>query len=95
MAFDKTQLTQMDQGNGFKQWRYDTLDAAADVDTAGYFTGEAVDMMGVGDTLLRVTWASAIRTGTVSTAGWHIVLSNDGTTVDVSDTTAIAVTDTD
>jgi hypothetical protein len=31
----------------------------------------------------------------VAAAGWHLVLSNNGSTVDVSNATAVAVTDTD
>lgn len=77
-------------------WRYDTLDAAATLDSAAYFTGNAVIKLRVGDVIQRVTWATAIGTGgTISTYGWHIVNANDGTTVDVTDSTVGLVTDTD
>jgi hypothetical protein len=85
--------------NGGTLWYYCTLDAAATVDTSGYFTGDAVNMLRVADLILRVTPATgtvavplSITTGGI---GWHVVMTNDGTTVDVSDTTAIAVTNTD
>ena len=95
MAYDKSNLTLLAHGNGFNLWRYDTLDADSVVDGAGYFTGEAVDMLAVGDLVLRMTWATAVRTGSLSTMGWHVVNANDGTTVDVTNTTALTVTDSD
>ena len=95
MAYDNANLTLLANGNGFNLYRYDTLDAATAVDGAGYFDGQAPNMLNVGDLIFRTTWSTAVRTGTVSSAGWHIVLSNDGTTVDVSDTTAVGVTDSD
>ena len=95
MAYASGYLTRIAGGNGFSQFRYDTMDTHATVDTAAYFTDEAVNMLEVGDIIDVVVWATAIRTGTVSTYGRHIVLSNDGTTVDVGDVTVGTVTDTD
>ncbi len=96
MAFSATYLTRMYGANGWSKWRYDTLDTHATVDTDAYFsTDEAVAMLKVGDLFDVVVWATAIRTGTVSTYGSHIVLSNDGTTVDIGDVTVGTVTDTD
>jgi len=95
MAYSAPNLSSMTDANGFTQWRYDTLDTHATVDTAAYFTGDAVNMLKVGDIIDVCVWATAIRTGTVSTYGRHIVLSNDGTTVDTSDVTVGTVTDTD
>lgn len=95
MAYNSAYLTLMKTGNGFSQYRYDTMDTHATVDTSAYFTGEAVNMLRVGDIIDVVVWATAIRTGTISTYGRHIVLSNDGTTVNVSDVTAGSVTNTD
>ncbi len=95
MAFSSSELVLMSQGNGFAQYRYDTMDTHATVDTAAYFTGEAVNMLNVGDIIDVVVWSTAVRTGTISTYGRHIVNANNGTTVDVSDVTAGTVTDTD
>lgn len=96
MALDKTQLALMEHGNGFHRFRYDTLDTHATVDTAAYFDDdELVNMLNVGDIIDVVVWSTAVRTGTVSTYGKHIVLSNDGTTIDVSNVTVGVVTDTD
>jgi len=95
MAFSINELVQMSTGNGYSHWRYDTLDIHATVDSAGYFADEAVNMLSIGDLIDVAVWATAVRTGTISTYGRHIVLSNDGSTVDVSNVTVGVVTDTD
>lgn len=97
MAFDSRNLTLLAQGNGFGHYRYDTLDAHADVDTAGYFNNsdDAINLA-VGDTIDVIVWGTAVRTGTISAFGRHIV--NEVTAagvVDVSDVTVGVVTDTD
>jgi hypothetical protein len=96
MAFDIAGLGKMaDMGQGRTLWAYFTTDAAIVVDSAAYFTGSAVDMLRIGDLILRVT-AAAVPPAAVPTAvGWHVVASNDGTTVDVTDTTVLTLTDTD
>jgi hypothetical protein len=87
-------------GNGRRgvapmHFSYATLDAAATVDTTGYFNN-ASSILSVGDVIHRVTWSTAIGAGgTISTYGTHIVLSNAAGVVDVSDTTVGTVTDTD
>lgn len=50
MAFRKKDLSMLAYANGFTLWHYTTVDAAADVDTAGYFN-DAADMLRVGDML--------------------------------------------
>ena len=98
MAFDNSQLTLMGQGNGFKMYRYDTLDAHASVDSAGYFNNSDDDVnFAVGDIIDVVVWATAIRTGTISTYGRHIVNAVAAATgiVDTSDVTVGTATDTD
>lgn len=99
MAFDIAYLVpithQGKRGVASTRWSYWTLDAAATVDTAAYFNS-ASGLLSVGDIIDRVTWATAIGTGgTISTYGTHIVNSNTGGVVDVSDATAGSVTDTD
>ena len=94
MTFSTSELVLMAHGRNRKLWFYDTTDAAAAVDSAGYFNG-AVDMLNVGDLIMVMKVDDVNNIATVTTAGWHIVLSNDGTAVDVSDATVIAVTDTD
>jgi len=94
MAFSSTGLVaiggQSKAGNAPQIWAYTTDDAAGTVDTSGYFNSVA-SLMKVGDLIYRVTLSS----GSVSTAGWHVVVSNTGSVVDVSDTTALTLTDTD
>lgn len=94
MAFDIKQLALRNSVNGFNEWVYDTTDAHATVDTSGYFTGDAVSMLRVGDVILVRVFTTAAKT-TLSTIGNHVVLSNTGSVVNVSDVTAIAVTNTD
>lgn len=98
MAFANSQLVLMGQGNGFKRYRYDTLDTHATVDTAGYFNNADDDVnFAVGDIIEVIVWATAIRTGTISTYGTHIVNAVAATTgiVDVTNVTVNVVTDTD
>ncbi len=75
----------------------DTLDTHADIDTSGYFNNADDEInLAVGDIVDAVVWSTAIRTGTISTYGRHIV--NDVTVagvIDTSDATVGVVTDTD
>jgi hypothetical protein len=79
-------------GNGaFTVWLYRTEDATATVDTSGYFNA-AADLLRPGDWIMRTTVNSS---GVPQTAGTHLVVSNAAGVVDVADTTALTVTDTD
>lgn len=73
-------------------WFYTTDDAAATVDTTGYFNA-ASDRLKVNDLIFRITKSS----GAPSTFGIHIVNSNTGGVVDVADaiSAATSLTDTD
>lgn len=98
MAYTAGNLTMLSQGNGFAAYRYDTLDAHATVDSAGYFNNIDDNLkLSVGDIIDVVVWATAVRTGTISTYGRHIVNAVTAATgiVDVSDVTVGTVTDTD
>jgi len=87
MAFDSSKLAKLAHSNdGPSLWSYSTTDTAATVDTAGYFTGDAVNMLRAGDFML-------INANGVG--GINRVASNDGTTVDLADATALTATDTD
>ena len=95
MAFSSTGFQpiggQSKAGNAPQVWSYTTTDAAATVDTSGYFNTVA-SLVKVGDIIWRVTTSS----GSVSTAGQHVVMSVSAAgVVDVSDTTALTVTNTD
>lgn len=93
MAFSATGLVpvggQSKAGNAPQIWAYLCDDSATTVDTEGYFNSVA-SLLKVGDLIYRVTTSA----GAVSTAGWHVVLSISAAgVVDVSDTTALTVTD--
>lgn len=97
MAFDATELALVSSVNGYGLYRYDTMDAHAAVDTSGYANNSDDDVnLAVGDIIDVVVWATAIRSGTVSTYGRHIVVSVSAAgIVDLSDVTVGTVTDTD
>lgn len=88
MAFSLSGLSMVGPGGTSpRMWVYSTTDAIATVNTAGYFN-DAASTLGVRD----IIWVCDTNTPTTNIVS---VLSNDGTTVDVSDGTAIAETDTD
>lgn len=95
MAYNAKYLTLMAHGAGQQWWSYRTADTPAAVDTAGYFTGEAVAMLKVGDLVFVQQVNNPAAPTSVTAAGWHLVLSNDGSTVDVSNATAVTTSDTD
>lgn len=69
---------------------YTTTEAHTAVDASGYFN-DIADILNVGDMIIVHGATGGTRTVTM-----HIVVSNDGTTVDVSDGTTIgAVSDSD
>lgn len=88
MAFAIANLAKLVGANGFTLWLYRSTDAIATVNTTAYFTGDAVNMLGVRDLILVIDTSTP-------TSHWCHVLSNDGTTVDISDGTVIAETDAD
>ena len=87
MAFVDSNLTQLSTGNGFTLWHYSTTDTIATVNSAGYFNS-AVKLLGVRDLII-------VSDTNTPTMNFCIVLSNDGSAVDISDGTAIAETDGD
>ncbi|TWW10160.1 hypothetical protein E3A20_07620 [Planctomyces bekefii] len=95
MAFSSTGFQpiggQSKAGNAPQVWSYTTTDAAATVDTSGYFNSVA-SLVKVGDIIWRVTTSS----GAVSTAGQHVVMTVSAAgVVDTYATTALTVTNTD
>ena len=75
--------------NGFTLWHYTSADAAAAIDTAGYFD-EAADMLRKGDMIM-----ANVDTGGTPAAGIFHVNSVAGGVVDIDDITGIGGTDTD
>lgn len=70
---------------------YTTTDTHATVDTNGYFNAVR-DLLNVGDLIYVVVLTGG---GALSTAGFHVVHSKTATTVNVTDVTALTVTNTD
>ena len=87
MAYGSSGLTRMSGGGGYNVWFYSSVDALSVVHASGYFN-EAAGMMNVGDVVF-------VYDNNAPTLGISVVLSNDGSTVDIADGTAITVTDTD
>ena len=86
MAFVTADLVNMGTFHGFNLWRYDTLEASTAVDAAGYFNNNDDDQnFQVGDIIFTVDWATAIRTGTISGMGLHIVNAVSSGAVDITD----------
>jgi|TARA_S200002703_G_scaffold29185_1_gene25029 hypothetical protein len=87
MAYSASGLTNMASGGGYNMWFYSSVDALSVVRASGYFNN-AASMMNVGDVVF-------VYDNNAPTLGVSVVLSNDGSTVDIADGTAITVTDTD
>jgi len=93
MAYSKDNLQpiggQSKAGNAPQMWSYTApgTDALADMNTSGYFN-DASSVLKVGD--LVYLWDASVPTASLA-----VVLSNAAGVVDVSDGTAIAVTDAD
>jgi len=90
MAFSKDGLNVIGaakKGNAPSMYTYTSADAIADVNTEGYFN-DLSDTLAVGD----IIFVHDSATPTMSIA---MVLSNASGVVDISDGTAVAMTDTD
>ena len=89
MAFLSKDLSVLAYANGFTLWHYATPDAAAAVDTEGYFNA-ASDMLRTGDMILANT-----ATGGTMASGIFVIAGNAGGVVDTKDLTAFGSADTD
>ena len=89
MSFKSKDLSVLSYANGFTLWHYTTDDAAAVVDSAGYFN-EAAHMLCTGDMIM-----ANVDTDGTPAAGIFLVNANAGGTVDVADLTAVGGSDTD
>jgi len=97
MAYDPGNLAQISSVNGFGIYRYDSLDAVTLVDIDGYFNNSDDTLqLRVGDMILVVDWATAVRTGTITGWGWNIVMAVDAAgAVDLAESLLGVVTNTD
>lgn len=78
-------------------WSYKTADTHATVDTAGYFQSIR-DILNIGDVILVVVVTNlGASNEALATAGWHVVKDKPALpgSIDVTDVTALTVTDTD
>jgi len=87
MAYSASGLTRMAGGGGHNMWFYDSTDAMTVVRASGYFN-DAAGMINVGDVIF-------VLDSDAPTLSVALVLSNTGSVVDISDGTAITVTDSD
>tara|TARA_B100000073_G_C23504185_1_gene481000 strand:- start:316 stop:591 length:276 start_codon:yes stop_codon:yes gene_type:complete len=78
---------QSKRGKAPMMWSYTTTDALATVNTANYFNSVNAEVK-VGDLIY-------VHDSNTPTASLVVVLSNDGTNVDVSDGTSLSVADSD
>jgi hypothetical protein len=83
MAYSASGLHRIGGASGVNLWIYQTTDAIAAVNSAGYF-----NMLNVRDLII-------VMDTNTPTTHFCTVLSNTGTVVDVSDGTAVAETDGD
>jgi hypothetical protein len=77
-------------------WSYSTADAISVVRTSGYFNN-AADFLRIGDVIIVTVHSAAnfeTATTTVSAVQFMVVLTNTGSVVDVSDGTAVTLTNT-
>ncbi len=89
MSFKTKDLSVLAYANGFTLWHYTSTDAAATVDTSGYFNA-AADMLRVGDMIMANT-----ATAASPAAGILLVANNSGGAVDVANLTQIGAGNTD
>ena len=88
MAFEIKNLSVLAYANGFTLWHYTTPDAAAVVDTAGYFNS-AADMLHVGDMVL-----ANVATASTPQNGVFAIVSVASGAVDLANMTVFDTTDT-
>ena len=96
MTFDRRYMTLASFGGGpgnFKLYHLLTADAAAAVDTAGYFDDFA-GQLDIGDLIFAVTVDDVDAPTSVSGVSLHVV-NAAGQTMDVSNSLLAAIGDTD
>lgn len=75
---------------GVRIWTYKTTDGSTAVEAADYFSDALYRGMRVGDLVYIVE----VDSGTVTSAAFHVVMTVDSDGADLSDATAITVTNT-
>ena len=87
MAYASAGLHRIGGGSGVNLWIYQTVDAIASVNSAGYFN-DASNMLNIRDLII-------VQDTNVPTTNFVTVLSNASGVVDVSDGTVVVETDGD
>lgn len=82
------------KGKAPVHWTYQTADAHAAIDSAGYFNSMA-GSLSIGDVIHVTVVDDPAAVTSVSTYGTHVVNANAAGVVDVSNVTAGVVTDSD
>jgi len=94
MAFNADSMILMAHGYNHKLYHYVTTDAAATIDGAGYFNAFA-EQLDIGDVIKAITVDDIETPTSASGASEHIVVSNSGGVVDVSNTLLGSFSDSD
>jgi hypothetical protein len=89
MAYASANLSLVGYANGFSMWHYTSTDAAATIDSSGYFNS-ASGQLAVGDFIF-----AHADTGGTPAYGVFVVLSNSSGVVDTGDMVAFKSADTD
>ena len=82
-------------GGGKTLWSYHTVDTEASVNSAAYFTGEALKKLAIGDGILVHVYTTTKYTGAIAAVSYNVVSANNGTTADVNDGVSLMGSDTD
>ncbi|MBM3557229.1 MAG: hypothetical protein FJX47_16945 [Alphaproteobacteria bacterium] len=89
MAYQSKNLSVLGYANGFTLWHYATADAAAAVDTSGYFNS-AANMLRLGDFVL-----ANCGVGGTPENGVLVIAANAGGVVDTTNLAAFGASNTD
>lgn len=89
MAYQSRDLSVLAYANGFTLWHYTTADAAASVDSAGYFNA-AADMLRAGDIVI-----ANVDTESTPKAGLFFIAQAANGVVDTADMTQIGAVNAD
>lgn len=97
MAYNDADLYKVAElGGGKTLWAYHTVDTEASVNTATYFTGEALaGKMSVGDGILVHVYTTTKYIGAIAAVGYCVVSGSSSSTVDVNDAVSLMGSDTD
>ncbi len=97
MAYNDADIYKVAElGGGKTLWAYHTVDTEASVNTATYFTGEALTgKFKIGDGILVHVYTTTKYTGAIAAVSYNVVSGSSGTTVDVNDGVSLMGSDTD